>query len=244
MGHEQERRALERAALAVYPSEWAAASARERYGIAAERVHVLPFGPSVEPPDPRLVRRWIAERSSSELRILFVGREWRRKGGDLVLATCERLERAGVPVRLDIVGARPPGPLPCYARDHGKVDKRFPEGRAAIGALFARAHMLFVPSRAENFGLAYSEAAAHGVPSLARDVGGVASAVTDGVSGHVLPPAAPAEAYADLLASYFERPERLRALSLSSLDEAQGRLSWASFVERLLELVQAANLVR
>lgn len=52
----------------------------------------------------------------------------------------------------------------------------------------------------EGFGLVYLEAAAHGLPVVAHDVGGVAEAVQDGVTGLLVPPQRPAQ-----LAAAFER---------------------------------------
>jgi glycosyltransferase involved in cell wall biosynthesis len=51
----------------------------------------------------------------------------------------------------------------------------------------------------EGFGLVYLEAAAHGLPVVAHDVGGVAEAVVDGETGILVPPDRPAR-----LAAAFE----------------------------------------
>jgi glycosyltransferase involved in cell wall biosynthesis len=72
----------------------------------------------------------------------------------------------------------------------------------------------------EGFGLVYLEAAAHGLPVVAHDVGGVSEAVVDGVTGLLVPPDRPAQ-----LAAAFEQlvfDEELRR-SLG----AAGR-SWAT----------------
>lgn len=52
----------------------------------------------------------------------------------------------------------------------------------------------------EGFGLVYLEAAAHGLPVVAHDVGGVSEAVVDGVTGLLVPPERPAQ-----LAAAFEQ---------------------------------------
>ena len=52
----------------------------------------------------------------------------------------------------------------------------------------------------EGFGLVYLEAAAHGLPVVAHDVGGVSEAVQDGITGLLVPPHRPAQ-----LAAAFEK---------------------------------------
>jgi glycosyltransferase involved in cell wall biosynthesis len=52
----------------------------------------------------------------------------------------------------------------------------------------------------EGFGLVYLEAAAHGLPVVAHDVGGVSEAVADGVTGLLVPPHRPVQ-----LAAAFEK---------------------------------------
>jgi phosphatidyl-myo-inositol dimannoside synthase len=52
----------------------------------------------------------------------------------------------------------------------------------------------------EGFGLVYLEAAAHGLPVVAHDIGGVSEAVMDGITGVLVPPNRPAQ-----LAAAFEK---------------------------------------
>ena len=72
----------------------------------------------------------------------------------------------------------------------------------------------------EGFGLVYLEAAAHGLPVVAHDVGGVSEAVQDGVTGLLVPPHRPAQ-----LAAAFEK--LIHAPALRQRLGAAGR-EWAS----------------
>jgi phosphatidylinositol alpha-1,6-mannosyltransferase len=71
----------------------------------------------------------------------------------------------------------------------------------------------------EGFGLVYLEAAAHGLPVIAHDVGGVSEAVQDGVTGLLVPPHRPAQ-----LAAAFEK--LIHAPALRQSLGAAGR-EWA-----------------
>ncbi len=79
--HEVERAALHRATASVFASDYAADSAAGYYG--ADPVHVVPFGANLDPadvPGADAVADAVAARSRDEVRLLFVGGGWYRKG--------------------------------------------------------------------------------------------------------------------------------------------------------------------
>ncbi|MHB8464497.1 MAG: glycosyltransferase family 4 protein [Acidimicrobiales bacterium] len=112
--------------------------------------------------------------------VLFVGTDFVRKGGDLVLDAVRQLNEAGDPVRLTIIGPREwpgPGPIPSWVEFRG-----FVEG-AAVSSLMADHDVFAMPSRFEAFGIALVEAQVAGLPGLARNVCAMPEIVTDGVTG-------------------------------------------------------------
>ncbi|HEY9155889.1 MAG TPA: glycosyltransferase family 4 protein [Opitutaceae bacterium] len=67
-----------------------------------------------------------------------------------------------------------------------------------LDAIYDRADIFAMTSidyrrSVEGFGLVYLEASAHGIPIVAHDVGGVAEAVVDGVTGYLVRPDRPAQ---------------------------------------------------
>jgi glycosyltransferase involved in cell wall biosynthesis len=238
-GHDQDRQALVNCAAAIYPSAWAAHSAISHYGANPAKVHVIPFGGNLVPPDEATVVTWIDQRRFDRLRILFIGRDWYRKGGDTVLAACSILDRRSVPLSLDLVGLdQVPAMLPPYARLHGRLNKRIPEQRRQLEDLLRHAHVLFVPSRAENYGMVFCEAAGFGVPSLASAVGGISSAVRHGQTGFTPPAGAKPEAFADILEELFANPPRHQQLALASLQDYHARLSWEAFGRQFMRVLE------
>jgi glycosyltransferase involved in cell wall biosynthesis len=238
-GHDQDRKALASCAAAVYPSAWAADSAIRDYGASPAKIHVIPFGANLVPPEEATVCTWIGERRFDRLCILFIGRDWYRKGGETVLATCDILDRRSVPLRLDLVGVdQVPAVLPTYARLHGRLNKRVPEQRRRLEDLLRQAHVLFVPSLAENYGMAFCEAAAFGVPSLATAVGGIPSAVRHGQTGFTLPPEAEPAAFASILEELFSDPPAHRKLAFASLQDYHARLNWDAFGSQFMRVLE------
>jgi glycosyltransferase involved in cell wall biosynthesis len=240
-GHAMERAALARADLAFFSSAWAADSAVRSYGADPARVHVLPFGANITAaPDASQVRSLIANRTRDECRLLFVGVDWHRKGGDRALALATELVRLGVPTRLTVAGPPaatvPSSPLIDYA---GFVDKSTPSGEARFGHLLGESHFLCLPSRSEAFGIAFCEASAYGVPSISVHTGGIASAVRDGTNGYLFDESEFVGRAGDAVAALMRDFEGSYVpLGLSSHHEYEFRLNWSTSTTTLLEYVR------
>ena len=237
---EAEAAALHRANLAIYPSAWAAQSAIRSYGIDPSKVAVIPFGANFGKKNRReSVEEWINERPMDELRLLFVGKEWQRKGGSLVIETARLLIGQGLRVHVDIVGAAPPArEIDSFVTCHPVLSYSDPAQKAQLEALFRRVHLFFMPSRAEAYGLVYCEANAFGLPCIATTTGGAAEIVREGVNGYALPLEADATAYAEVIRRAVDSEAHYRQLALSSYDEFSRRLNWSTFCQQFLQLVE------
>ncbi len=144
--------------------------------------------------------------------VLTVGRLHPRKGQLLTLQALQVLAPE-IRARLEywIVGAqskgRYEGQLRAAAAAKPDLVVRFfgnlPDEELA--GVYDRADIFAMTSvnldrSVEGFGLVYLEAAAHGLPVVAHDVGGVREAVMNGVTGFLVPPNRPAQ-----LAAAFEK---------------------------------------
>jgi glycosyltransferase involved in cell wall biosynthesis len=238
---QSETQALARTALAVYPSEWAAKSAIAHYGLPADRVAVIPFGANLGGDNTESpVFDSIEARDFQTIRLLFIGREWERKGGDLVIDTARLLTQRGLNVQVDVAGPKR-APLSSrlpFVRYHGPLDPANPEQRSKLAELYRQAHLLFVPSRAEAFGLVFAEASAFGVPVISTATGGIPGAIRNGLNGHLLPLEAGPEDYAAVIEKTVGDPADYRALAQSSFHEFKTRLNWETFCQAYLALVR------
>lgn len=235
---------LDRCSLALFTSDWAANSALELYGVSREKVKVVPFGANIESwPDITDIKNIIARRATDRIKLLFLAKSWERKGGDVVLATAKALHEAGYTVELTIVGYEPPGlttPPPPYLNCLGYISKHTPEGKNRIRALLAESHFLFVPSRAEAYGIVFCEANAFAVPCLTTYVGGISTIVKDNVNGMTFGLDAPVQRYCDYIVSLWQDRKRYNEMALASYHEFEARLNWpaaAKTVKRLIESV-------
>jgi len=227
-GNEIQQASLSKAALSVFSSEWAAQSAVANYKIDKKNVAVVPLGANLtEVPNQIDVLAAINSRTQTqECRLLFIGVEWHRKGGDLVVETAVALRKKGINAFVDVVGCEPIGTMPDCVRSHGFVSKATAEGREKLRALLLNAHFLFVPSLAECYGLVFAEASAFGVPSIARATGGIPTAVQNDQNGWALGVAEPAQTYAELIANQFENAETYKTTALRARQFYEERLNW------------------
>jgi glycosyltransferase involved in cell wall biosynthesis len=236
-----DRTVLQRCRLAVFASDWAAESALRHYHLNPEKVHVIPFGANLECARTLAdIEALIATRPPSPCRLLFVGRIWERKGGDLALAVARRLNDMGLPTELTLVGSQPPqaGPLPSYVKTRGFLDKSTAAGRAELDRLFGESHFLLLPTRAEAYGIVFCEAASFGLPSLATAVGGVPSIIREGLNGHTFPLSAGPEEYAIQIERLMRRYYDYRVLARNSFLEYQRRLNWPTAAQRMRALLE------
>lgn len=247
-GNAHEQRAVDNLDLLIVPSRMARDLARDFYGVPLEKTVLAPFGGNLKAPvDDAWLTRAIEQRASApSIDFLFVGREWERKNGDLVAATCAAINAAGVPSHAHFVGLDQPEHFPAayqaFSTFHGRMDLRSPAGVERFLEIAGGATFFFTPSKAEAFSAAYLEATSLALPLIGSDVGGIRDIVTP-ESGILIDPDGTAEAIAGEIIALFGDRERYRALCRGALADSRARLNWAAFWRacepRLLQAVAA-----
>jgi len=241
-GLRQEEAALECCTFGVYASNWAAAGARNL--TQPEKIRVVPFGANM-PVDHDLgvVRKWVSERlerMSTECRLLLIGVDWERKGGDAAVETARLLNEMGVNTKLIVVGCLPDKKVPEFVEVLGFVNKKSAEGRRQLIELYRNATFFILPTRAEAAGIVFCEASAFGVPILTSKTGGVEDYVREGINGTCLPYESKPEAFAKFIQETLKDNDRYTALSLGGFNEYTSRLNWDSAAASLVDLCQEA----
>ncbi len=94
-----------------------------------------------------------------------------------------------------------------------------PVERAELPDYYRASDLVCVPSYSESFGLVALEAQACGTPVVASAVGGLRTAVADGISG-VLVDGHDARAWSSVLARLLQEPQRRVLLSMGALEHA------------------------
>jgi glycosyltransferase involved in cell wall biosynthesis len=239
-GEELERMAIQRCDRSVYTSSWAAHSAVEHYGADPAKVRVLAYGSGFgKYRTAGEVEKAITARSTEVCHLLLVGVSWVRKGGDLALEVVERLRAQGLDARLTVVGCKPPvHKRRAHMEVHPFLAIDRTSDREKLLALFERSHFLLVPSLAECFGLVYAEASSMGLPSIARNSGGVNSAITEGDNGFVFPYHAGPDEYVRRIQGLWQDRPAYDLLCRSAYREYAQRLNWNSVGQELLAILR------
>jgi glycosyltransferase involved in cell wall biosynthesis len=222
VGWERRReRIYERARMCTAASRWASDSLVDDYGVPRERVAVVGFGATH--------RTLVRERVWAPPRFLFVGVEWERKGGPLLLRAFARLREALPEASLDVVGGHPPIAQPGVTA-HGVLSRSRAADRELILDLFARASCLVVPSLVEPFGIVYVEAGSAGIPSIVSGEGGARDTI--GPHGGLV--VAPGDEDGLLAAMLrLADPETARRMGAAARERSE-LYTWTKVAERLL----------
>ncbi len=227
------RRLFQDAAWVLPWSHWVRDSLIRDYGVQPERIQVIPPGIDLARWQPR------RERAPGPLRVLFVGGDFERKGGPVLLAALRRL---ALPITAHLVTRSPVSPAPDVFVYHDLV----PNSPRLI-ELYQQADVFVLPTQAEAFGIAAVEAIACGVPVIATAIGGLTDIVRDGVNGFVVPPNDP-EALAARLQLVLDQPALRSRLAQAARRHAEthfdARRNAAQIAELMKQAVASANAER
>jgi phosphatidylinositol alpha-1,6-mannosyltransferase len=226
-------------------------------GIDADRIRIAHPGTGIPPLDPAARARFRArhEIAQDAPMLLSVGRLTPRKGiAEFVERGLPAIHAVHPDVHLVIIGDEAPDALK-RSPGGGIVRVRMAADDRGLGSAIrwlgplddrdladayqsADLHLFpgqEMPGDVEGFGMVAIEAAAHGLPTIAFDVGGVSDAVVDGANGRLLT-AGDYEGFAQAVIAGLsgdEVQERERARSFSR------SFSWESFGTELIDALVA-----
>lgn len=172
------------------------------YGVDPSRVHVIYNGLDPVSHDQADRERWRRELArefslGDELRLLYVGSGFRRKGVATAIAAAARLK---LPFRLFIVGKGRPGRYRRLAERLGIGERVvFTGPRRDVERFYLGCDLFVFPTLYDPFSNATLEAMAHGLPVITSSFNGAAELIRHGDNGYVVRDPLDAAAVADCI---------------------------------------------
>lgn len=216
------------AAAAVFTfSEFARRSIIDDYGDAPERVVPVAAGANQ-------LLETIGEKDYSARRALFVGRDFERKGGPILLEAWRSVLELLPDARLTIagpVGAAPAG-LPPGVDWLGAVD------RATLDELYRAASLFVLPSIFDPCPNVFREAMGYGVPCIGTRCCAIPEILDDGVTGRLVPVGQREPLAAALLELLSDARARARIGAAAHASVLHGG-QWSDVAERIATHLEA-----
>lgn len=224
-----ERVAIEKSKILIYPTKWVIDHVLKNYNVTENKVVYAHLGANIE--NYPVGNKIDVDARFSKKKILFLGRDWSRKGGEIVYATFLGLIEKGYDCELIVCGCIPP-----YNHEKMKVisllDKNNEKDRVMFENMLYEACVLFVPTRAECYGIVYCEAAAYGLPVIATETGGVSSIVEDEKTGFLLQYNASIDEYVNKISLLFESKYSYVEMSNNARRRYKEVLNWTVWADK------------
>lgn len=233
--HYYEQNVVQRLDLAIFSSEWAANSAVNDYGADRDKVKVIPYGANIEcDRAARDITDLNTKKSREVCKLLFIGKEWKRKGGQTAVDIAIELNKNGIATELTVVGCTPPeaDSLPEFVHVLGFVSKSKGDGERLITKLYSESHFFILPTIAECTPIVFSEANSFGLPVITTNTGGIGSIITDDVNGRMFGSQINVSECAAYIGGIFKNFDQYEEYSLSSFNEYLLRLNWNTSIEK------------
>jgi len=236
------KKGMESADTIIFPSQWIIDEAILGWEIQQEKIFNIPFGANINPPP----KKEIIQRSISKMKVkgrfdlLFVGKDWERKGGEIAVSTVFYLQELGINAQLHVVGRENPNLHKSdYIVNHGLLDKSDERDYQKLIDLYKDCDAFILPSIAEGYVISVVEASAFGLPVLAFDSNGVREPINRGKTGILLPVGASGKEFANVIYSWFQNPESYEYLVTGARDHFDNYGSWEVNVKKLCELLES-----
>lgn len=230
-----EKKAIANSATQVYSSNWAADYVIKNYKADRTNIYTVSFGANIDLiPDETAIKKDF----NGPINLLFLGMDWKRKGGDIAIEAFTILLNKGYNITLTICGCVPPDQT---TNPRIKIipflNKNNPEEYDDFLKLLYQTHLLFVPTRADCTPIVFCEASAYSIPVITTNTGGVSSIIENNINGFALPFESKPIEYADQIEVLLNDRIKLKELSMLSRQKFNEELNWNSWGKKMREIL-------
>lgn len=224
-----ERQAYHNAKHIFCRSELVRISLMEDYNISAKKMVVVGGGVNFE-----TLPQLSDQNSIKKPTALFIGKNFYRKGGDLLLKAFSLSREKFPEARLILLtGDNVPTDLP---QDGVEIISPT-SSRAAISDLYRRANIFVMPSRLETWGDVFLEAMAYGLPCIGTNEDAMPEIIADQQTGLIVPGES-IDGIEDALNIMFGNIALRRQMGLTGRKRIEENFTWERVVEKMLPAIR------
>jgi glycosyltransferase involved in cell wall biosynthesis len=205
-----ERKAFHNATLIFVMSENIRDSLINQYGVSPEQIRVAYVGSNTTPPASHNAGKYLNKN------IIFVGKDWFRKGGPLLVKAFEKVQQVIPEATLSIVGCRPKINLKnCRVYGEVSLDE--------VAKHYSEATVFCFPTLREPFGVVFIEAMLNRLPIVTNRMGAAPYLVTE-TNGYLIDH--DADRYSEVLVTLLNDADKCRQYGEESYRIASELYTW------------------
>jgi glycosyltransferase involved in cell wall biosynthesis len=246
-GHRVEQLAIDSCRRGFFRSNWAAQTAIQRYRMDPGKSIVVHGGANLTttPETEAAIQRKMDAPIGGSLNLLFIGKDWQRKGGEKVIETFRILRSLHKESSLTIIGYKKGATeMPEGVEYLGYLDKRDSVDAKRIKVQLLKADFLIMLPQAEALGLVYIEACALGAIPVGNNVGGTSDVVRNDVSGLLCELEDSPEKIARRILELYEDQEKFRAMRRNARNLYLEIFNWKTIGRTMLGEMEHATFAR
>jgi len=240
------RRSVEKAEAVICVSRELMEFVKSRYqGIPDEKIYFIPNGFDEEkffpcPEEGIFLRKKLGLEKNRIL--LYAGRLEREKGVQLIIKALKELREEFPDIKLIVVGAGPDLEFLIAEAGRSGVSKNviftgYVDNRELRG-YYNLCDVFLLPSlRSEGFPITLAEAMACGKPMIASRIGGIPSAIDDGINGILVPPK-DLRTLCQEIRGLLDNSSKAQRMSKNALERSRNEFTRENMVKRTLDVFE------
>lgn len=216
----------------IFPmSQWLADSFIKDNGVKADKL--IPVGGGINLPKIREIK----EKSYDAPHILFIGKDFKRKGGKSLLEAFSIVRSQIRDAELTIIGPHIKV-LPDGVRCIGPLSKSNPKELEQLLDEYGRASIFVMPSLYEPFGIVFAEAMAHRLPCVGTNICAMPEIIDHGQTGYLVSPG-DSNQLAQRLIDLLKDPTMCRQFGEYGFEKYRKQFNWPVVTLRICDEIQS-----
>lgn len=225
-----------------FASEWAKKNTIKAYNLSSDKIVVIGRGANlVSNYDKQKLNNIISQRESAILKnLLFVGKNWKGKGGEVAYQITKKIIENGYKVKLQIVGCSPPDKIKKanFVEVYGFLNTKNEKEKKILEELYEKAYLFILPTKYEALGISFNEASSFGLPSISYNTGGVSSAVDNNRTGFLFELNDSIDFMYSRIVSLFNDKELYNKMAHNAYDKFKNENNWDVIALKIKNIIE------